>query len=149
VSPAVRALGLSLGEDTAAMRAKYPRELSSKKKSGLTNGVGTCAATIAPWASAQLGLADQFRNNTCIASSSANFFEWYNPCNSSSPTDGSMWLLSGNSYMSQDGGYHNRCNNSDWSLAEAQAKGVDVGSSNATLPTIDELVALGHALLEF
>lgn len=60
-----------------------------------------------------------------------------------------MWLLSGNSYMSQDGGYHNRCNNSDWSLAEAQAKGVDVGSSNATLPTIDELVALGHALLEF
>ena len=77
-SPAVRALGLSLGEDTPAMLAKYPRALSSQAGGGLAsgNGYSSCASTIAPWASAELGLADQFRGNTCIASTENNFFDW-------------------------------------------------------------------------
>ena len=150
-SPAVRALGLELGEDTAAMRAKYPRHLSSQPGGGLGsgNGVSTCAATVAPWASATLGLADQFRDNTCIASSSSHFFDWYSPCNTTKPTDGSMWLMSSNIYRSADGGYQNRCDKESWSLAQAQALGVDVGSVNTTLPSTDELVALGHAMLDF
>ena len=69
------------------------------------NGYSNCAATIAPWASAELGLADQFRSNVCIASTADHFFDWYNPCNNATPTDGSMWLMSDNIYMSPDGGY--------------------------------------------
>ena len=153
-SPAVRALGLPLGEDTPAMRAKYPRELSSQRGGGgggvgSGNGYGTCASTIAPWASAELGLADQFRSNVCIASSPSQFFDWYNPCNNATPTDGSMWLMSDNVYMSPDGGYVNRCNADAWNLTQAQALGVDVGSVVTTLPSTDELVAMGHNLLQF
>ena len=104
-SPAVRALGLSLGLDTPAMRAKYGG--SSQPGGGVAsgNGYSNCAATIAPWASAELGLADQFRSNVCIASTADHFFDWYNPCNNATPTDGSMWLMSDNIYMSPDGGY--------------------------------------------
>ena len=29
----------------------------------------------------------------------------YNPCNNATPTDGSMWLMSNNIYMSPNGGY--------------------------------------------
>ena len=150
-SPAVRALALSLGEDTPAMRSKYPRELSSQRGGGVGsgNGYSNCAATIAPWASAQLGLADQFRDNTCIASTSDHFFDWYNPCNNATPTDGSMWLMSGNIYRSPDGSYRNVCNGNAWNLTQAQALGVDVGSVATTLPSTDELVAMGHALLQF
>jgi len=150
-SPAVRALSLSLGEDTPAMRRKYPRELSSQRGGGVGsgNGYSNCAATIAPWASAQLGLADQFRDNTCIASTSDHFFDWYNPCNNATPTDGSMWLMSGNIYRSADGSYRNVCNGATWNLSQAQALGVDVGSVATTLPSTDELVAMGHSLLQF
>ena len=67
VSPQVRALGFSQGEGGAALRAKY----------GGGDAVPFCTGSVAPWASADLGLADQFRGNTCICSSSAQFFRWY------------------------------------------------------------------------
>ena len=60
-----------------------------------------------------------------------------------------MWLMSGNTYMSTDGGYQNVCNSTNFNLTEAQALGVDVGSVATTLPTVDALVAMGHALLDF
>jgi hypothetical protein len=185
------ARGFSLGEDTPAMRAKYPAALRPRRGAlGVGNGVSTCTSSVAPWPSAQLGLADQFRDNTCIASSSQQFFSWYNvrteepqprrqrrasparlrpppppapphhprcyrhphstqPCNSSTPTDGSMWLMSNNIYRSTDASYRNNCDKVTWNLTEAQALGVDVGSVLAALPSTDELVAMGHALLQF
>jgi hypothetical protein len=60
-----------------------------------------------------------------------------------------MWLMSGNTYMSQDGGYQNHCNRSDWTLADAQAMGVDIGSVNSTLPSLQQLLDMAHALLQF
>ena len=148
---AVRALPLPLAADTPAMRAKYPVELSPMRRGGLGsgNGVGVCANSIAPWPAASLGLADQFRNNTCIVSNKGNIFEWFNPCNDSNPTDGSMFLMSGNSYMTGDGVYLNRCNASAWNLTAAQSHGVDLGSTVSTLPSVDAIVGLAHALLGF
>ena len=81
--------------------------------------------------------------------SSDRFFDWYNPCNNATPTDGSMWLMSDNIYMSPDGSYRNVCNGNAWNLTMAQALGVDVGSVTSTLPDTDQLVAMGHALLQF
>ena len=52
-------------------------------------------------------------------------------------------------YFTGDGSYYNRCNESSWDLTEAQARGVDAGSTVATLPTVDEIVALAHAILGF
>ena len=75
---AVRALQLPSGEGTPAMQAKYPRALSSQPGGGLGsgNGYGSCTSSIAPWPSANLDLADQFRNNTCIATSKSQFYDW-------------------------------------------------------------------------
>jgi len=145
-SPAVRKMGLPRGNHTAKYAGSSQSDgfgISSR------NGYSTCTATIAPFASAALGLADQFKDNVCIASTSDHFFDWYNPCNKTNPTDGSMWLMSDNIYRSADGGYANRCDNVQWNLTEAQAMGVDVGSVATTLPTLEELVAMGRAVLEF
>ena len=145
-SPAVRKMGLPRGNHSAKYAGSSQSDgfgISSR------NGYSTCTATIAPFASATLGLADQFRDNVCIASTSDHFFDWYNPCNKTDPTDGSMWLMSNNIYRSTDGGYANRCDNVQWNLTEAQAMGVDVGSVATTLPTLEELVAMGRAVLEF
>jgi len=60
-----------------------------------------------------------------------------------------MWLMSDNIYRSSDASYVNHCHNQAWSLAEAQALGVDVGSVLAGLPSTSELVAMGHAMLGF
>jgi hypothetical protein len=145
-SQKVKDLGLSFGNHNK----KYS---NSSQQGGIgissSNGYSTCVASIAPFASAELGLADQFRNNVCIASDKGHFFDWYNPCNKTNPTDGSMWLMSNNIYRSSDGGYVNRCDDVSWNLTSAQQLGVDVGSVATTLPSIDELVAIGHALLEF
>ena len=70
-SDAVKALQLSMGDHSA----KYSG--SSHGGIGSGNGYSNCAANIAPWATALLGLADQFRKNTCIASNSRQFFNWY------------------------------------------------------------------------
>jgi hypothetical protein len=138
-SPAVRANGrahgLHAGEGNAALRKKY----------GGQDAVPYCTGSVAPWAAADLGLADQFRQNTCIASSSANFFRWYDPCNTARPTDGSMWLLSDNIYRSSDASYRNTCHNETWSLPQAQALGVDTGSVLALLPSTAELRSMAAA----
>jgi hypothetical protein len=60
-----------------------------------------------------------------------------------------MWLMSDNVYRSADGSYVNRCDDQDWNLTQAQHLGVDVGSSVAALPTIDELTAMAQTLLQF
>ena len=74
---------------------------------------------------------------------------WYE-CNTTHPLDGTIpYPLTGNTYLSGDGGYEMRCKDETWDLAQAQARGVDVGSSAAMLPTVEELVALGHATLGF
>jgi hypothetical protein len=65
------------------------------------------------------------------------------------PTDGSMWLMSDNVYRSTDGTYVNRCDDQDWNLTQAQRLGVDVGSAVTTLPTVEELTAMAHSLLQF
>lgn len=58
--------------------------------------------------------------------------------------------LARNTYLSVDGGYSLHCGSSDvWTLPQAQAVGVDVGSSASVVPTVDALVALGHAQLGF
>jgi hypothetical protein len=57
--------------------------------------------------------------------------------------------MSGNTYMNAAANYSLRCNHSVWSLPQAQALGVDVGSVVRLPPSTEELVAMGHAMLEF
>jgi hypothetical protein len=93
-------------------------------------------------------LIDIWRNNTCIVQSSAKAFD-FNACHPGTPTDGNIPLLSSNTYLSGEGSYSLKCGGSTWMLAQAQAAGVDVGSTIGPLPALADLVALGHAMLGF
>ena len=116
------------------------------------NGYSSCASSIAsyPWRAAGLdGLQEQWWNNTCIASSPDKFFDWYE-CNSTHPLDGTIpFPMQRNTYLSPTADYRMHCRDTTWTLAEAQAAGVDVGSTAGALPTVDELVAMAHDRLQF
>jgi hypothetical protein len=85
-APAARGLhGLLGGEAAAAeLRRKYPLAQSPARLAAdgggddVANGVLFCIGSVAPWPSARLGLADQFRNNACITMRS-DPFNFYNP----------------------------------------------------------------------
>jgi hypothetical protein len=136
--PAVRALGLPSGDIT-----KY----GVGSQGGLRNGWGVCAMAygtsdfVAP-------LIDVWRSNTCILQSSAKAFD-FNGCHPSTPADGNIPLLSGNTYLTGDNSYSMKCGGSTWTLAQAQAAGVDVGSTVGPTPALADLVSLGHTMLAF
>jgi hypothetical protein len=143
-NPAVYAhtqLGLHLGLEMSATAGQPTPPFEPKP------GICGCMLASAPFAAS--GLQDQWWNNTCIASSSGSFFKWES-CNSSAPLDGTIpFPIKTNRYFSSDGGYVMRCNADAWNFTEAQALGLDLGSTVATLPSLEELVAMGHDVLQF
>jgi len=118
----------------------------------LGNGYSVCATSIAsaPFiAEGKEGYQEQWWNNTCIASSPDQFFQWYE-CNSSHPLDGTIpFPMKGNSYFSSTGDYRMNCRGTGWNLTEAQQLGIDVGSTVSTLPTVDQIVEMAHDRLQF
>lgn len=118
----------------------------------LGNGYSVCATSIAssPFiADGKEGYQEQWWNNSCIASSPDQFFNWYE-CNVTAPLDGTIpYPMKGNAYYSQTGDYRMHCRGTTWNFTQAQALGIDLGSTIHTLPTVDELVAMGHDRLQF
>lgn len=70
-------------------------------------------------------------------------------CHPSTPNDGNIPLLSSNTFATGDGQYALNCGGSTWTLAQAQAAGVDTGSVMAPVPTNAQLADMAHALLDF
>jgi hypothetical protein len=136
-------LGLRLGPSS-------PPSSSSSSPLEFETKFGVCATEIASAPFAASGLQDQWFLNTCIANSSSRFFQWMS-CNSSDLLGGTIPVpMQGNTYMSFDGGYEMSCGSTKWTaLSEVQAQGVDVGSTNSTLPSDQDLVALAHEVLQF
>jgi len=105
-----------------------------------------CAGVVTPYPSA--ATADSWTNNSCIAASAASFFRLLS-CNASAPLDGSIPApLGGNRYFSPGAAYELRCGAAVWGLADAQARGVDVGSTLHALPTTDELLEMARGALQ-
>jgi hypothetical protein len=123
----------------AALEAKYGGRVG--------NGWGTCAMAYGT-ASFQPPLADTWEGNTCIVAASAHIFD-FNGCHPATPNDGNIPALTGNTYATGDGAYALKCGGETWTLAQAQAAGVDVGSSLVPVPSNDAILALGHQLLGF
>lgn len=94
-------------------------------------------------------LSDVWSNNTCITQGVGKSQMDSNSCNPDDPTDGSVPLFSANKYANPESNYSFHCGKSMWSLAEAQAHGVNVGSVIIPLPSTADIIAAGHALLEF
>ena len=57
--------------------------------------------------------------------------------------------MASNTYLSPNADYRMHCRDTTWTLAQAQALGVDVGSTVGALPTVDALVAMAHDRLQF
>ena len=93
-------------------------------------------------------LRDVWANNTCICSTGSKFFS-FNSCDAASPTDGGIPLFSSNTYASVDNTYSMTCGDKTWSLSEAQALGVDTGSSLVPVPTTAQIISAAHTLLQF
>jgi hypothetical protein len=91
--------------------------------------------------------ADAWVDNACIAAAPASFFRFF-ACNASAPLGGSIPApLGGNRYFSPGAAYELRCGAAVWGLADAQARGVDVGSSLHALPTTADLLVMLEELL--
>ena len=134
---------VAYAEGALALGAPVPR---------LGNGYSVCATSIAsaPFLAQGLrGYQEQWWNNTCIAASPDQFHTWYE-CNATSPLDGTIPVpMQGNSYFSLTGDYRMHCRGTVWNLTQAQALGIDLGSTVSTLPSLAQLVAMGHDRLQF
>ena len=105
-----------------------------------------CSGLIVP---TPAGREEAWQNNSCIASDPAHFFRWFS-CNASNPLDGGAPApLSDNNYFSASAGYVLNCGGASWNLSEAQARGLDLRSSLHPLPTLEGLLGMIRALLEF
>lgn len=85
---------------------------------------------------------DGWTNNTCIMTSGAgNMYDW-GGCNPTTPYDGNIPVLGGNTLMSGDGSYTFKCGSATWtSLAETQSHGVDVGSTfTSSVPSTQQIL---------
>ena len=106
-----------------------------------------CAGYLTPFPSAT-AQADAWVNNSCIAASNASLFR-FPACNSSDPLDGSIPVpLAGNSYYTTNTSYQMRCGGEVWGLAQAQARGVDVGATLHALPSTEQLLGMARQLLQ-
>ena len=119
---------------------------ASGRHSPLKNGWNSCAMSYGAWAGS---LPDHWFNNTCITSSVGKAQYDGNSCNAAAPTDGAAPIFSNNSYANPASGFQFNCGKASWTLAEAQAQGVEVGSRVIPLPSTADIIAAGHSLLEF
>ena len=93
--------------------------------------------------------ADRWAGTTCITQDGGRFFD-LSGCSANAPLDGSRPFFSNNTYASDNSVYSMKCGSTTYTLAEAQAAGVDVGSVLLpAVPSNDEIVAAARSLLQF
>ncbi len=124
-----------------------PSRLTAPPTSKVGNGWNSCCMSYGTFATP---FPDVWRNNTCITASVGKA-QWDMHCNPNAPTDGNAPIFSGNTYANPGAEYGFPCgkNGTRLTLAEAQAVGQDVGSTVTTPPSTEEILAAGHALLQF
>ncbi len=113
----------------------------------LRNGWDACAMSYGT-TSLPADLADVWTNNTCITASGSRIFS-FNGCHNATPNDGNIPLFSNNKYLNDDGTYVMSCGNARWSLADAQAAGVDIGSTLGPSPSTAQIMQMAKDLLGF
>ena len=92
-------------------------------------------------------LRDVWVNETCYTASAGGGSLYSIDCNPNSVDDGQAPLLAGNALFTADGGYTLKCGGSAWDLAQAQAHGLDVGSTVATVPDTPTVLAAAAAFV--
>ena len=85
-------------------------------------------------------MRDSWVNATCIASAGASLYS--TGCSAATPDDGNLPVLANNSLFLDAGEYVLNCGGQQWSLAQAQAKGVDVGTVVGVTPDTAGLLGM-------
>ena len=85
-------------------------------------------------------------NNVCITRNPSLY--QFDRCDPNNLTD-LVPYTANNSFYVSDGFVYISCGNVNFTLAEYQAAGYDIGSTVSDLPTIEEIVAWGRQLLDF
>ena len=88
---------------------------------------------------------DSWVNETCIAGSPGAVY--HTDCDASTPLDGLLPLLANNTLLLDAGDYTLQCGSAAWTLAEAQARGVDVGTVVGAAPDAAGVLALATAFV--
>jgi hypothetical protein len=102
----------------------------------LANGVADFAAA----------RQDSWVNETCIASSPGALYST-DSCDPSAPHAGRIPVLANNTLFLDTGAYELKCGDATWTLAEANALGVDVGTTVAQTPDSAAVLALAAAFV--
>jgi hypothetical protein len=84
-------------------------------------------------------LRDAWVNCTCIASTASAIYNI--DCDPSTPQDGVVPVLANNTFLIDSGEYQLQCG-STWDLAQAQANGLDVGSTVSVTPSTMQILSL-------
>lgn len=84
---------------------------------------------------------DSWVNETCVASGPSALYST-DSCNPAAPHSGRIPALANNSLYFDAGAYELQCGAATWTLAEANALGVDVGTTVAQTPATAALLAL-------
>lgn len=84
---------------------------------------------------------DSWTGETCLAASPGAIYD-FGGCSPSSPANGYVPALANNTLLLDSGAYVLSCGGKQWSLAQAQAAGLDVGSTSGPAPPSAGALAL-------
>ena len=126
-----------------ALTAHYGAAINvSARAGGWPYCVGSMGTSAFPAA-----LKDAWVNNTCIVSTTDQIYD-FDGCNVNNPLDGHVPTISGNQLWVGSGTYAFPCDTAKWTLAQAQAKGMEVGTTlTMSLPTTAQILDMARAKL--
>jgi len=136
---------LAAAQRAAAARGEALEVRASPRGPPLSSGWNACIMSYGTQ-KMPLNLTDVWASNTCSTSRAAFFA--VEACDPASPFDGELLRLANNTWSSETGAYALRCGKTSWTLAAAQALGVDVGSVVVPVPATADVIAAGRALLQ-
>ena len=84
---------------------------------------------------------DSWTGETCLVSSPGAIYD-FGGCSPSAPANGYVPVLANNTILIDAGSYVLSCGGKQWSLAQAQAAGLDVGSTSGPAPPSAGALAL-------
>lgn len=91
-------------------------------------------------------MRDSWTNETCVAASAGALYD-FGGCSPSSPANGFVPVLANNTLLLDSGAYSLSCGGKQWGLAQAQAAGLDVGSTSGPSPPSAGVLALAQAFV--
>lgn len=89
---------------------------------------------------------DVWVNETCFAGAPGSLYST-DSCDPANPHTGTLPVLANNTLYLDSGAYEMKCGGATWTLAEANAQGVDVGTTVSPSPNTTAILAIAMAFV--